>query len=162
MAVLVRNLLSKLGIQGSQGLPHVQKSLTKFWNQKSGIRKLCSHKIRKLFWTIRLAPTEFWAPTQSGIRNNITVTITVSSVNISASSYQSPPSPWCAAWTAWSGLQYLQKFRGVLVGDRKNSEWSGNRGGGGDWGKNSKVGEGCQIYRSFCRWWRLSDIQVLL
>ena len=77
-------------IQGSQGLPHIQKSLTKFGNQKSGIRKLCSHKIRKLFLTIRLAPTEFWAPTQSGIRNYITVTITVSSVNISASSYQSP------------------------------------------------------------------------
>jgi hypothetical protein len=34
-------------IQGSQGLPHIQESLTKFRNQKSGIRKLCSHRIQE-------------------------------------------------------------------------------------------------------------------
>ena len=69
-------------------LPHNQEAIL---DQEAGSHRILgSHTIRNQ---------------ESGIRNNITVTITVSSVNISASSYQSPPSPWCAAWTAWSGLQ---------------------------------------------------------
>ena len=58
LAVLVRNLVANLegaSFQGSQVLPHIQESLTKFRNHKSVtrghklgvIRKLGSHIIRK-------------------------------------------------------------------------------------------------------------------